>query len=147
MHGDPTTSRRAARAAVSWCGSIRLTYVIRDYRVRWQHRGKIVSPNWELPATYSYLPRFLAIAGEHDIPGLILHLPTRSVWSFQALPDRLSRDNLPICNLLDLGSDLPSEQFRSSPFDGHPSARIHRLVGESLAGHLATGAFPSTIDH
>jgi hypothetical protein len=125
--------------------SIRLTYVIRDFTMRWRHRNTLTSPNWKLPTTYSYLPRFLAIASEHDVPGLILLLPTRSVWSFHALPDQLVRDSLPMFNLLDLGSELASERFQSSSFDGHPSAHVHRLIAESLVEYLATVDFPAEL--
>ncbi|MCB8944211.1 MAG: hypothetical protein H6658_10695 [Ardenticatenaceae bacterium] len=124
--------------------AIRLTYAIRDLTLRWRSHNIPTPPHWQLPDTYSYLPQFQAIASEHNIPSLLLLLPTHSSQSFQALPDQLAHDNLPMLNLLDLGSDLPAEQFQASPFDGHPSAQVHQLIAVEVVAYWETAVFPST---
>ena len=123
--------------------SLHLTYLIRDVIVRWRIGSPTVPSDWALPDTYRYLPQFQTLANQHNIPNLILLLPTRSRQSFQALPNQLAQDGLPTLNLLDLGSDLPDEQFQASAFDGHPSAQVHRLIAEELVGYLETAVYRS----
>ena len=122
--------------------SLRLIYLIRDTWLRWRTRNLVVPPEWALPDSYQYVHQFQAIAKNYQIPILILLLPTRSVQSYEALPNQLAQDNLPTLNLFELGQNLPLSQYHATVFDGHLSADVHRLVAKALVEYLVKTVLP-----
>lgn len=120
-----------------------LTYLVRDLVVRYEAgrpaRNGGPSPPLlpgELPAAYPYLGQFADAAVELAIEPLVVTLPTiqHDGSELRAVTGQLEVDGVPFLDLTGLRRELSDEAFRVSPRDGHPSAAVHRRIGEELAG-------------
>ncbi len=88
-----------------------------------------------IPESYLYVKQFADTGSQQKIPYIIVLLPSlRS--QFGNLPAQLQQDGLSFVNLSFLRGGFSDNQFRASKFDPHPSAAVHKRIGESLAAYL-----------
>ena len=66
---------------------------------------------------------------------IVLH-PRLKGNAWGTLFDRLTHDGITHINLSALGREFIREQDMGSRFDPHPSAAVHRRIGESLAEYV-----------
>ena len=114
---------------------VHLLYLVRDllYPLLDQsEKAEDVLATGRLPESYAYLKGFKDTAVEHKINYRIVLLPSL-LGGFNQLPAQLRRDGIATLDLSALGQLFTRAQFRASRFDPHPSANVHRRIGESLA--------------
>jgi hypothetical protein len=58
---------------------------------------------------------------------------------FRPVVERLKGDGVSFVDLSSISTEFTPEQFRASRFDRHPSAAVHRKIGEALAEHVIEG--------
>ena len=122
--------------------NVRLVYVLRDLRMRWRTRDRSRKPtDFEtLPDTYRYVADFAACARERGLDYRIVLLPNHAGHRFGVVEEQLVRDGIPYLDLTGLADEFSREAYLASPFDRHPSAAVHRRIGEALAASLAKAA-------
>jgi len=118
--------------------NVRLVYVLRDLRQDWQRRGQAPSrvDFQEVPASYRYLADFAACADERGIAHRIVLLPTFAGHRFGVVEEQLARDGISFLDLTDLVDEFSEDEYLASKFDRHPSAAVHRRIGQVLAEQL-----------
>ncbi|BCA55531.1 hypothetical protein W02_26710 [Nitrospira sp. KM1] len=99
----------------------------------------------EIPESYHYIKHFKETAEQGRLSYMIVLLPLLDN-SWGPVPDQLTRDSIGYVDLSFLVKDFTREQYRASPFDPHPSAAVHRRIGQELATVLQRSAF-SARDH
>lgn len=52
------------------------------------------------------------------------------------VPAQMDQDDISFADLTPLRDEFTQEQFQASGFDPHPSAQVHRRIGEALAEHI-----------
>ena len=117
---------------------VRLVYLLRDLCYHWFKRSQNVQDSAlknKLPMSYNYVKQFREIAEEYNLPYIIVLLPSLDV-QFGTLPEQFGRDEISFIDLSSLRNEFTQDQFRASKFDGHPSAMVHRRIGEALAEHI-----------
>jgi hypothetical protein len=88
-----------------------------------------------LPSSYAYVREFKAAAEERKLAYRIVLLPSlRS--RFGSLTERLESDAIAFVDLTSLRDRFTAQQFRASRFDTHPSALVHREIGQSIAENI-----------
>lgn len=121
-----------------WLRKIHLLYLVRDLaypRLDKRKKAEELLAAGELPASFSYLKDFRATAKEHGLPYRLVLLPSlRS--RFHDLSSRLSAEGLAFVDLQPLRERFAENEFRASRFDTHPSAAVHRAIGEALADNI-----------
>jgi hypothetical protein len=124
-----------------------LLYLIRDivYPFLDQTRGAedILSAG-ELPESYTYLKEFKETAEQlaaeqRKLSYSIVLLPSLS--RFGKLSSQLQADGVSFVDLSNLRGEFTQDQFQASKFDPHPSAMVHRRIGESLAAYILENNF------
>jgi len=121
-----------------WLRKIHLLYLVRDLvypRLDRTRKAEEILAAGELPASYSYLNDFRATAKEHGIPYRVVLLPSLKS-RFHNLASRLRADDLSFVDLEPLREKFTEKEFRASRFDTHPSAAVHRAIGEALAEEI-----------
>lgn len=88
-----------------------------------------------VPDSYTYVKAFADEAKRNGVDCRVVLLPSLNA-SFRPVVERLKEDGVPFVDLSSLTSEFTPEQFRASRFDRHPSAAVHRRVGEALAAHV-----------
>ena len=88
-----------------------------------------------VPDSYSYVKAFAEGARRGGVDCRVVLLPSLNS-NFGPVVQRLKGDGVPFVDLSYLSSEFTPEEFRASRFDRHPSARVHRRIGEALAGHI-----------
>ncbi|MDT7541870.1 MAG: hypothetical protein QOE33_1774 [Acidobacteriota bacterium] len=117
---------------------VHLLYLLRDIITSPQSGSRQAQETLSkgaLPESYSFIKRFSETAKRHALPHAIVLLPT-SLGRFVNLPAQLKTDDVPFVDLSSLQSEFTPEQFRASKFDSHPSATVHRRIGELLAQYI-----------
>lgn len=89
----------------------------------------------ELPDSYEYVLRFKEIAQSSHLPYSIVLLPEQRSH-FGRVAEQMERDHIAFVNFWPLHHKFTAEEFQASQFDAHPSARVHRLIGEALAEYV-----------
>ena len=121
---------------------IHLSYVIRD--ILWKYRSFRIQRNDgtkvenTIPSSYKYLREFKEIAVEHNIPYLIVTLPSIGCdgSEFRVVREKLSEDGIHFFDVSNIGKDFSDKEFRVSKFDGHPSALVHKKISEMISDYL-----------
>jgi hypothetical protein len=114
-------------------------YVLRDIGVRLFFRPPDIAQvlaEGEIPETYDYVRRFKTVAEQRGIPYVVMLLPRMQQEAWGRVPDQLTRDNITHIDLSFLGAEFTKEQYMASRFDPHPSAAVHRRIGEALADYV-----------
>lgn len=88
-----------------------------------------------VPDSYSYVKAFADDAMRGGVDCRVVLLPSLNS-GFRPVVERLKSDGVPFVDLSSLSSEFTPEEFRASRFDRHPSARVHRRIGEALAGYI-----------
>jgi hypothetical protein len=115
--------------------NVHLTYLLRNIGYSWFNTSRDLTEslaNGELPESYIYIQQFKGTAEKHKLPYLIVPLPSERA-RFGDLSNQLRRDQITFVDLSPIRNEFAKEQFRASRFDGHPSAAVHRRIGEALA--------------
>lgn len=115
---------------------VRLTYVLRDVAYSWfVTRQDVVGSlaHGVLPESYRYVQQFKATADKRGVPSIIVLLPTAREGPLDRISTQLHHDGVAFVDLSSLRSEFTRPEFMASQFDGHPSAAVHRRIGEALA--------------
>lgn len=88
-----------------------------------------------VPDSYSYVKAFDEDARRGGVDCRVVLLPSLNT-SFRPVVERLKEDGVAFVDLSPLAGEFTPEQFRASRFDRHPSALVHRRVGEALAAQI-----------
>ncbi|HKG14990.1 MAG TPA: SGNH/GDSL hydrolase family protein [Pyrinomonadaceae bacterium] len=88
-----------------------------------------------VPDSYSYVKAFAEDARRGGVECRVVLLPSPGA-GFRPVAERLKEDGVSFVDLSSLSSEFTPEQFRASRFDRHPSAAVHRRIGEALARHI-----------
>lgn len=88
-----------------------------------------------VPDSYSYVKAFAEDARHGGVDCRVVLLPSLST-NFRPVVERLKEDGVPFVDLSSLTDEFTPEQFRASRFDRHPSALVHRRIGEALAAAI-----------
>ena len=123
-----------------WLRKIHLLYFVRDLVYPWldnSRKAEEILKAGEVPPSYAYLNEFRAIAKEHGLPYRLVLLPSLKS-RFHNFSSRLRADDLAHVDLEPLRERFSDAEFRASRFDTHPSAAVHRAIGEALAENILT---------
>lgn len=116
-----------------------LLHVLREVGVRWffpsSDIGQMIARG-EIPETYEYVRQFKKVADERGLAYVIMLLPRMRQRDWGSVPDQLTRDRITHIDLSSVKSEFTEEQYRASRFDPHPSAAVHRRIGEALADYV-----------
>jgi hypothetical protein len=88
-----------------------------------------------VPDSYSFVKAFDEDAKRSGVDCRVVLLPSLNA-SFRPVVERLKEDGVSFVDLSSLSSEFTPEQFRASRFDRHPSALVHRRIGEALAEQI-----------
>jgi hypothetical protein len=117
---------------------IHTLYLLRDIiypRLDRSEKAEDVLAAGGVPDSYSFVSEFKEIAEQRGLACAVVLLPSLQS-EFGNLPARLRRDGASFVDLSTLRTQFTPEQFRASKFDSHPSAAVHRRIGESLAEYV-----------
>ncbi len=120
---------------------IRLMYVLRDIVLPYLAPSREASISEllrqdHIPESYQYVKRFRATAEQRGIPYVVVLLPKTVPDSWGSLPARLTHDGIAYLDLSAIVREFSTEEFVTSRFDRHPSAAVHRRIGELLANDI-----------
>jgi hypothetical protein len=121
-----------------WLRKIHLLYLVRDLvypRLDKARKAEEILAAGELPASFSDLDEFRETAKEHGLPYRVVLLPSLKS-RFHNLSSRLQANDLAYVDLEPLRERFTEKDFRASRFDTHPSAAVHRAIGEALAENI-----------
>ncbi len=123
---------------------LHLSYLIRDVLSRPLQQPKIEAelrhgklPEW-ISSSYGYVTEFKKIARESGYQYLIVTLPT---WGgdgsqFREIIRSFRRDNLDYFDISNLAPVFTAREYQASRYDSHPSALVHRQIGEKLSQYI-----------
>ncbi|MFN2531105.1 MAG: SGNH/GDSL hydrolase family protein [Pyrinomonadaceae bacterium] len=117
---------------------IHLLYLIRDLLYPLLEKTESVEDilvRGQVPASYAYIRQFKTIADKNKLAYRIVLLPSGSQYG--RLADHLTADGISFIDLSDIRNQFSRDQFQASRWDPHPSALVHRRIGESLAENLS----------
>lgn len=113
-------------------------YLLRDIiyaRLERSGRSEDILAAGEVPDSYSFVKEFRKTAEQQNLDYAVVLLPSLQS-QFGRLPSQLSLDNLSFIDLSSIRAQFTASQFQASRFDIHPSAAVHRRIGESLAAYI-----------
>lgn len=96
-----------------------------------------------VPDSYSFVKEFKATADERALASCVVLLPSLQS-EFGNVTAQLRADGISFVDLSALRARFTPEQFRASRFDVHPSALVHRRMGETLAKYVLENYLPRT---
>jgi hypothetical protein len=112
-------------------------YLLRDIISPWvdSNRGaeQILSAR-EIPNSYSFVREFKGTAEQQKLAYTIVLLP--SISDFGDVPIQLRRDGVSFVDLSTIRTEFAAERFHAGRFDPHPSALVHKRIGEKLAQYV-----------
>lgn len=91
-----------------------------------------------VPDSYSFVRAFAEDAKRSGVDCRVVLLPSMGA-GFGSVVERLKGDSPGFVDLSTLSAEFTPEQFRASRFDRHPSALVHRRIGEALAAYVLEG--------
>jgi hypothetical protein len=123
---------------------VHLTYLLRDiiyrYKVSKEPGGKEkLQPGGSVnipQESYQYVSRFFQTAKKLKVSALLLILPPISHTFKQEFFADLKKDNIPYLDLTAVITQFPPDEYRTSRFDGHPSAVVHQRIAELTAQYV-----------
>lgn len=113
---------------------VRLVYLLRDIRYYLNGRNSDVKrvTQKNLPNSYAYLKKFKEISEKNGLSYSVVLLPDLT-GKFENLSTRLKEDKIDFIDLSFLQNEFNTSQFMASKFDYHPSAIVHKRIGELLS--------------
>ena len=118
---------------------IHLVYVLNDIRFRlfnkrWYIRDATLKD--DLEESYKYIKQFKNILEEYKLPYTIVLLPD-TIDSFgSCIIEKLEQDKVPFIDLSTVRNEFTLDQYIAMKYDLHPSARVHKRIGELLEEHI-----------
>jgi hypothetical protein len=91
-----------------------------------------------VPDSYTFVKAFSEDAGRSGVDCCVVLLPSMGA-GFRPVVERLKADGVTFVDLSALGGEFTPERFRATRFDRHPSAAVHRRIGEALADYILEG--------
>jgi hypothetical protein len=88
-----------------------------------------------VPESYSFVRAFAEDARRSGVEYRVVLLPSLNA-DFGGVVERLKGDGVSFVDLSSISTEFTPEQFRASRFDRHPSAAVHRKIGEALADYI-----------
>lgn len=87
-----------------------------------------------LPDSYEYILQFKDDAEKYNLKYCIVIIPNLFKAGFEEkLISALKKDNVNYINLQGLANEFTINEFMASRFDSHPSAKVHKRIGEKLS--------------
>ena len=123
---------------------IHTLYLLRDIiypRLDRSEKAEDVLAAGGVPDSYSFVSEFRETAERRGLVYDVVLLPSLQS-EFGSVPARLRRDGTSFVDLSTLRVEFTPEQFRAGRFDTHPSAAVHRRVGEALAEYVLENYLP-----
>ncbi len=119
--------------------NVHSVYWLRDGLYRWRHRNDLPAGALEaLPDLYSYLQKFHEFAQKQGWRSAVVLLPSQASFFSETLRKQMQADGIEVIDLTGLAKEFSAEDFQASPFDRHPSAKVHQAIGGALAKLLHT---------
>ena len=113
-------------------------YLLRDIISPWTSSSRsadqIISAG-AVPDSYSFVKEFKEISEQHKVAYAVVLLPSGND-GFGNLSAQLRSEPLAFIDLSSLRTQFTSNQFHASRFDPHPSALVHKKIGEALAQYI-----------
>jgi lysophospholipase L1-like esterase len=117
---------------------IHTLYLLRDLiypRLDRSEKAEDVIAAGGVPDSYSFVKEFKETAEQREVAYAVVLLPSLQS-EFGNVTAQLGRDGASFVDLSTLRAHFTPEQFRAGRFDTHPSAAVHRRIGESLAEYI-----------
>ena len=114
---------------------VRLVYLIKDIRYFLINLNAKNDALKYLSESYEYLRKFKQISEEHNLSYAVVLLPSLDE-KFESLPAKLNENKIKFIDLTFLNNDFIPTQFMASKFDAHPSAIVHKSIGEILSEYI-----------
>jgi lysophospholipase L1-like esterase len=124
--------------------NLHLSYLIRDIlsKILQQKRVEVELMQGKMPAwiteSYSYITDFQKIANDYGYQYLVVTLPTLGSdgRQFRDIIRRFQRNKIDYFDLSTIAPTFSAREFQASRYDSHPSALVHRRIGESLSAYI-----------
>jgi hypothetical protein len=91
-----------------------------------------------VPDSYTFVKAFAEGAVRSGVDYRVVLLPSQGA-GFRSVVERLKEDGISFVDLSRLSEEFTPEQFRAARFDRHPSAAVHKRIGEALADYILEG--------
>lgn len=91
-----------------------------------------------VPDSYTFVKAFADTAERSGVDYRVVLLPSQGS-GFGRVVERLKEDGVSFVDLSALADEFTPEQFRAGLFDRHPSAAVHKRIGEALADRILEG--------
>jgi hypothetical protein len=118
--------------------NVRLMYLFRDIRYRYfikqDKQNKFQTE--KLPESYEYVKNFKEITEKNNISYSIVLLSLFNKQYENQLLEQFQKDKIRYIDLSSLSKEFSLNQFIASKFDGHPSAMVHKRIGEILTEYV-----------
>jgi hypothetical protein len=122
---------------------IHLLYLLRDMiypRLYQERSAEQILAAGALPDSYAYIREFKELSVQQGRPYSIVLLPSRNS-DFGNVATQLRLDGITFVDFSFLRDEFTQDQFYASKFDPHPSAMVHKKIGESLAAYILENNF------
>ena len=116
---------------------LHILYLLRDIVAPWTDNTRAaeqVLSAGAMPSAYSFVKEFKETAENQRLAYAVVLLPSMS--DFVNVPIQLQRDGVSFVDLSTVRAEFSPDRFHASKFDPHPSASVHRRIGEELARHI-----------
>ena len=122
-------------------------YFIRDHLPR-PRFGKTPPPPVEPPEeSFEHIDSFMRIAKTNGIQARVVLLPSDHTKNgILMVRGRLQAKGIPVIDLIDIADHLTTEERMVNKYNAHPSAKVHRLIAESLAEFVLNPPSPAAQD-
>jgi hypothetical protein len=129
---------------------IHLSYVIRDIlsQTIMQQANEYEPINSKLSPqvadSYKYIKDFKRMADKKGYGHLIVTLPSAEVngTQFTALLNRLKNEQINYYDTSFITTLFTLREYQASEYDWHPSASVHKKIGEMLSDYIANNILP-----
>jgi len=121
--------------------NVHSVYFVRDMwyrraRKKGEHHERTMRIAEKLPESYGYVLRFRDRAQESGLHHLIVLLPTLRGDFGDIVRDRMREDNVEYLDLTFIRREFNAGDFKVSKYNRHPSAEVHKRIGEELAEYI-----------
>jgi lysophospholipase L1-like esterase len=143
-HGGASVLINRFPGVKAFLRNLHLSYLIRDIlsKILQQKRVEVELMQGKMPAwiteSYSYVIDFKKIANAYGYQYLVVTLPTLGGdgGQFRDLIRSFQRDKINYFDISAIAPTCSAREFQASRYDSHPSALVHRRIGESLSAYI-----------
>lgn len=124
--------------------NLHLSYIVRDVLSRIFKKKEVEvelmqgkMPEW-IAKSYGYVVDFKKIATADGYQYLVVTLPSvgGDGSQFREIIANFKRDKIAYDDLSPIAPAFTAEEYRASRYDTHPSAQVHREIGEKLSRYI-----------